>query len=735
MKDWFVNKIENFLAKIKKLRPELKIKPLQQAYEFSQTAHHGQYRQSSKPYIEHPASTAVILAEMNVDTDCIIAGLLHDTLEDTATKYSELEQRFGTETANLVEGVTKLDTYSYQGNRSQRHNQAENFRKLLVSITKDIRVILIKLADRLHNMRTLEHLPASKQKRIATETLDIYAPLANRFGLAKIKWELENLCLKHLHPEEYNKIESIIETQKAGRDQFINSFIEPVKKILRKNSINAEITGRTKHIYSIFRKHKLDRIPYSDIYDLAAIRIIVNNVEQCYSVLGIIHASFQPVENSFRDFIARPKPNNYQSLHTVIIGFGGRKVEIQIRTRKMHWIAEEGIAAHWKYKELQDYRLRFWKKRNKTDHLVQTNFEKQLTWIRSFLKQPETETTENFIESLKLDLYPDIIIAISPQGDLIQLPISSTALDFAFAIHTDVGFHCEGTQVNGKLVPIRTELKSGDVVKVFTNPQAHPSKDWLQFLRTSRSRQKVRAYFREQEQQEAIELGRQIFDKKARKFHLKYKTDSQILELARQMKFHDSKTFFAQLGKGELLFSDIINHISAEKPENEEENVSQATSLDTLREHAHGIRIGDVNSLLLNYAKCCNPVPGDKILGYITRGRGITIHKSSCKNPGFLSLQKKEPERIINLKWDYENKKNEPFQVKMKIVGLNRRNFFLDVLNVFSKLKIDISDSKMRSIKKRIIGNLKFYIDSKRKYELLKQNLQKVSGLISIDKF
>ena len=277
-----MNKIENFLAKIKKLRPELKIKPLQQAYEFSQKAHRGQYRQSSKPYIEHPASTALILAEMNVDINCIIAGLLHDTLEDTAIEFSQLEDKFGTETANLVEGVTKLDTYNYQGNRSQRHNQAENFRKLLVSITKDIRVILIKLADRLHNMRTLEHLPVSKQKRVATETLDIYAPLANRFGLAKIKWELEDLCLKHLYPDEYTKIRSIIKTQKAGRDQFIGAFIDSVRKILKKNSINAEITGRTKHLYSIFRKHKLDRLPYSDIYDLAAIRIIVNNIEQCY---------------------------------------------------------------------------------------------------------------------------------------------------------------------------------------------------------------------------------------------------------------------------------------------------------------------------------------------------------------------------------------------------------------------------------------------------------------------
>jgi GTP pyrophosphokinase len=729
-----VNQKENFLAKIKALRPDLKLKPLQQAYEFSQKAHQGQNRYSRQPFIEHPASTALILAELNVDINCIIAGLLHDTLEDTAIEFSQLEDRFGKETAQLVEGVTKLDTYSYQEKRTHRNNQAENFRKLLVSITKDIRVILIKLADRLHNMRTLEHLPVSKQKKIATETLDIYAPLANRFGLAKIKWELEDLCLKYLYPDEYTKIRSIIKTQKAGRDRFIGAFIDSVRKILKKNSINAEITGRTKHLYSIFRKHKLDRLPYSDIYDLAAIRIIVDSVEKCYTVLGIIHANFQPVENSFRDFIARPKPNNYQSLHTVVITSAGRKVEIQIRTLKMHWIAEEGIAAHWKYKELQDYRLRFWKKRSKSDQIVQTNFEKQLTWIRTFLKQPEAETSENFIELLKLDLYPDIIIAISPQGDLIQLPKGSTALDFAFAIHTDVGFHCEGTQVNGRLVPIRTELKSGDIVKVITNPQAHPSQDWLQFLRTSRSRQKVRAYFREKEQQEAIELGREIFEKKARKYHLKFKTEAQILELARQLKVHDLKTFYAQLGRGELLFSDIIKQISP--PEAQAEAVSPKNDrLGSLREQAHGIRIGDVDSLLLHYAKCCQPVPGDKILGYITRGRGITIHKSTCKNPGFLNLQKKEPERVIKLQWDYESKQTEPFPVKMKIVGLNRRNFYLDVLNVFSKLNIDISDTNMRAVKKRIIGNFKFYIDSKQKYDLLRKSLQKISGLISIDKF
>ena len=734
--------LEKFINEIKSIRDDIDLSlmkkvSLQNAFLFAKNAHQEQMRESGKPYWEHPANVACILASMNMDSPTIIAGLLHDIIEDTKYTYEDISKAFGSEIADLVEGVSNLKKYHYKTHKSRKEQQAENFRKLLISITEDIRIILIKLADRLHNMRTIKYLDQEKIKRISQETLDIYAPLASRFGLAKIKWELEDLSFKYLYPDEYKNINEVISQKKEERDAYIREVVEPLKKYLDEDGIKAEVFGRSKHFYSIYRKKVRKNLDYEDIYDFAAIRIIVEKVEECYEVLGIIQTFFEPIKQRFRDYISRPKPNNYQSLHTVVIGPNARKVEVQIRTKEMNIIAEEGIAAHWHYKELKDTSDKsYQKKLKKTD--LENSYHHQIVWIRKLLQQEKS--SDEFMDFMQLNLYPDIIVVQTPDSDFIKLPKHATPIDLAFAVHTDVGFHCIGAKVNGKFVPIRTLLHTGDVVEVLTSPQGHPSKDWLSFMKSSKAKQKIRTYFRHKELDDAIQLGEDIFLKNCRKIHYKFKNEEDILEIARRFKINDFKTFFAQIGKGDILFASIKEIIEEkqveENPIPEEPVFEELPDGSLERKVARGVKIGGIDNLMIHYAKCCHPVPGDKIIAYTTRGRGITIHRQNCSNPGFIHLAKKEPERIMNVVWDYSLRKKmekKTHQKKMKVTGVQHPNFLLKILGKFSKCRIELDDIDLQKRRNQSIGVFTFFVNNENEFRILRNEILELRGVFKVE--
>ncbi|MBC8384809.1 MAG: bifunctional (p)ppGpp synthetase/guanosine-3',5'-bis(diphosphate) 3'-pyrophosphohydrolase [Candidatus Cloacimonetes bacterium] len=722
--------LDNFITNINSEQNNVNIALLKKAFLFSKEAHKDQSRVSGLPYFHHPANVAHILASMKMDSETIVAGLLHDVIEDTEFSYSDIEDAFGEEIANLVDGVSKLKKYNYKTNLTRKEQQAENFRKLLISITKDIRIIFIKLADRLHNMRTIKYLQSEKIERIAQETLDIYAPLANRFGLAKIKWELEDLSFKYIYPEEYRKIVDVIAQKKEDRDAFIRDLIISVQDVLQNAGLTAKITGRSKHFYSIYRKKIRKKLEYEDIYDFAAIRVIVNEVEECYEVLGILQTAFQPVNQRFRDYIIRPKSNNYQSLHTVVIGRQNRKIEIQIRTKKMHLIAEEGIAAHWQYKEFHDL-----------DKKTRSALPEQVSWIRRLL-QKETKSGD-FLDLLRMNLFPDIIVVMTPNGDYIKLPKHSTPIDLAFAVHTDVGFHCIGARVNGKFVPIRTLLQTGDIVEVLTSPNGHPSKDWLSFMKSLKARAKIRTYFHRKEQEDAIQLGEEIFIKNCRKIHYKIKNENDILQISKQFKINDIQTFFSNLGRGDILFSQIKEFIekrnyahalSQDVPEQEERELINGSAE---RKVAKGVKIGGIDNLMIHYAKCCSPVPGDQILAYTTRGRGITIHQRNCSNPGFVHLIKREPQRILQVSWDYSIKKKKirkKIQKKIKVIGIQNPNFLIRILGKFSKCHIDLDDINMEKKKNQSIGYFVFRVNSEQELQILTNEILELKSVLKIEK-
>ena len=734
--------LEKFINEIKSIRDDIDLSlmkkvSLQNAFLFAKNAHQEQMRESGKPYWEHPANVACILASMNMDAPTIIAGLLHDIIEDTKYTYEDISKAFGSEIADLVEGVSKLKKYHYKTHKSRKEQQAENFRKLLISITEDIRIILIKLADRLHNMRTIKYLDQEKIKRISQETLDIYAPLASRFGLAKIKWELEDLSFKYLYPDEYKNINEVISQKKEERDAYIREVVEPLKKYLDEDGIKAEVFGRSKHFYSIYRKKVRKNLDYEDIYDFAAIRIIVEKVEECYEVLGTIQTLFEPIKQRFRDYISRPKPNNYQSLHTVVIGPNARKVEVQIRTKEMNIIAEEGIAAHWHYKELKDSSDKVYQKKlEKT--IPEKSYHHQIVWIRKLLQQEKS--SDEFMDFMQLNLYPDIIVVQTPDGDFIKLPKHATPIDLAFAVHTDVGFHCIGAKVNGKFVPIRTLLHTGDVVEVLTSPQGHPSKDWLSFMKSSKAKQKIRTYFRHKELDDAIQLGEDIFLKNCRKIHYKFKNEEDILEIARRFKINDFKTFFAQIGKGDILFASIKEIIEEkqveENPIPEEPVFEELPDGSLERKVARGVKIGGIDNLMIHYAKCCHPVPGDKIIAYTTRGRGITIHRQNCSNPGFIHLAKKEPERIMNVVWDYSRSKKmekKTHQKKMKVTGVQHPNFLLKILGKFSKCRIELDDIDLQKRRNQSIGVFTFFVNNENEFRILRNEILELRGVFKVE--
>ncbi|MBN1949106.1 MAG: bifunctional (p)ppGpp synthetase/guanosine-3',5'-bis(diphosphate) 3'-pyrophosphohydrolase [Candidatus Cloacimonetes bacterium] len=647
-------KAENLIEQIRKVNCDLNTELVSKALEFAAAAHQDQKRQSGEMFIEHPVQVSYLLAGLKMDTATVVAGLLHDVLEDTTISPHQMESLFGKEVRELVEGVTKIEGYAYHSREKRQELQADNFRKLLISITRDIRVILIKLADRLHNMRTLHFLDRVNACRIARETLDIYAPLANRFGMAAIQWELEDLSFKYLHPAEYRNLANLVAARKEERDRLVNVAVSEIKELLDRNGLRSEVNGRTKHLYSIFRKHQVKHLKFEEILDLIGIRIIVDSVADCYKVLGIIQNETIPLPGSFKDYIAQPKPNNYQSLHLVVTDAEEKRIEIQIRTRQMHLVAEEGIASHWRYKENPE-KVR----KDRTGRPLlnfDDNMQRQLNWIRNFLQRQDKDNPADFMASLKMNLYPDIIVVSTPAGDYIKLRKHATALDLAFKVHTDIGFHCIGALVNGKHVPVRTELQAGDAVRIITSPQARPSKDWLNYLVSINARQKVRTWFRRLELQEMVELGRKQFYSRIRRWHYRIRKEEEIQEIARAFKTNDIFTFFARLGSCEISTEDLKKVLLPEEEQQvipEPRLIIEEEELAAKRQLADGIVLEDIDDIMIRYAKCCQPLPGDEIIGYTTRGRGITIHRLDCTNSGFLNLKKNEPERILKVKWKY----------------------------------------------------------------------------------
>ncbi|NUM89371.1 MAG: bifunctional (p)ppGpp synthetase/guanosine-3',5'-bis(diphosphate) 3'-pyrophosphohydrolase, partial [Bdellovibrionales bacterium] len=594
--------------------PDVNMNLLRDACEFAAAKHGDQKRSSGEPYIVHPIGVASILAELHLDLDSIITGLLHDTVEDTAATLEELKAKFGPSVAELVDGVTKISRITF---RTSEEKQAENFRKMVVAMAKDLRVILVKLADRLHNMRTLDALPERKRRLIAQETLDIYAPLANRLGIHWVKAELEDLCLKHLKPEMYYKLAQQVAKKKSERESYIDEIIGLIKEHLKEYGVTAQVTGRPKHFFSIFKKMEASNVSFEDIHDIVAFRIIVDNITECYKALGVIHAVFKPIPGRFKDYIAMPKPNNYQSLHTTVFGPYGERMEIQIRTIDMHNIAQSGIAAHWKYKE------------GRADVSNQSKME----WLSRLLdSQKSLQDPTEFLESVKLDLYAGDVYVFTPKGEVREFPSGSGPLDFAYQVHTDVGHRCTGAKVNGKIVPLKYKLRSGDVVEILTSPTQNPSRDWLKIVRTSRAMAKIRAYLKQVERTRARELGDEILEREFRRqgtSFAKEQNTPRMAEAIRKLGFRNYEELAVGVGYGRITARDVSQEVmpqAAEKAEERRDPGLIQKFLSTAMKKSEGrntVMVGGMGDVLIRFARCCHPIPGDPIVGFVTRGRGV----------------------------------------------------------------------------------------------------------------
>src|SRR5688500_6729012 len=582
------------------------------AYRLSSKHHQGQKRASGEEYIAHCVEVAKIVTDLHLDTTSIAAALVHDVVEDTLVTLDDLRAELGDEITNIVDGVTKIGKVTFSSNTEQ---QVENYRKLLLSMAHDARVIVIKLADRLHNMRTLEHLRADKRRRIALETREIYAPLAHRLGMAQIRWELEDLCFKHLEPDAYKDLSKKVAHRRAEREDRIEALRGPLEEELRRAGIPCEVYGRPKHLWSIHRKMVQRDKPYEEIYDLMAIRVVSDTVANCYHALGVIHNRWTPLQERFHDYIATPKSNMYRSLHTTIFGPGGRLYEIQIRTQDMHRTAEYGIAAHWKYKEGD--------KRGQANEV-----DEKLSWFRQVLEwQQDTREPEEFLEFLRIDLFQDEIFVFTPKGDVKQLPKGATPIDFAFAVHTEVGLHCAGARVNGRIAPLARELKNGDTVDIIRDPRQKPSRDWLAFVKTARARQKIRQWVKNEESSSAIGLGRELFEREVRKLRKDKPTEAMMQKAAEALNLPNFDYVYAALGRGELGPSPIMKELwpDQEAPLQERAPTAFERLVDKVRGTGKGVRIQGLGDLMVRYSQCCQPVPGDSVIGYITRGRGISI--------------------------------------------------------------------------------------------------------------
>ncbi|HSH74121.1 MAG TPA: bifunctional (p)ppGpp synthetase/guanosine-3',5'-bis(diphosphate) 3'-pyrophosphohydrolase [Longimicrobiales bacterium] len=689
------------------------------AYEFAAEAHTGQTRASGDEYVTHTVEVATILAQLHLDSDTIVAGLIHDTIEDTEISVREVEQRFGPQVASIVDGVTKLGRIQF---RSASERQVENYRKMLLSMANDARVILVKLADRLHNMRTLEYLSDAKRRRISAETREIYAPLAHRLGMAAIRWELEDLAFKFLDPEAYEELGKKVRQRRKGREREILEMQRPLEEALSAAGIPAKVSGRPKHLWSIHRKIMRRGRPYDEIYDLMAMRVLTDTVENCYAALGVIHSKWAPIPERFHDYVATPKSNMYRSLHTTVFGPGGRRYEIQIRTEEMHRTAEYGIAAHWRYKE--------------ADAAPRSGSEadEALTWFRQVIEwQKDTKEPEEFMDFLRMDLFRGEIFVFTPEGDVKALPVGSTPIDFAFAVHTEIGYHCAGARINGRIAPLSRELKNGDAIEILTNSKQRPSRDWLAFVRTSRARQYIRQWLRREEFSAAVKLGRDLLERELKTARRSLPTKSQELnEAAVALGYPDFDHVYEALGRGDVGPTAVIRqfHADHDPAEVARREPSALTKLaQKLRISGRGVRIQGMDNLMVRYSRCCQPVPGDDVSGYITRGRGVSIHRNDC--PNVLSLSR-DPERRIEIEWAAE--KGDSFFVKLFMQGTDRRGLLSDVARAIADTGTDISHADMRAAGGGMHGEFVVEVRDLAHLEKVRRAVGGVKGVLDVER-
>jgi GTP pyrophosphokinase len=705
-------RLEDIVERIQNYNPDADVDLLRRAYIFSAKVHQGQTRLSGEAYLIHPIEVAAILANLKLDAATVAAGLLHDTIEDTTATPEEISAMFGDEVAMLVDGMTKLSRMELQ---SREQREADNFRKMIVAMAKDIRVILIKLADRLHNMRTLKSLPPEKQKRIAQETLDIYAPLANRLGISKIKIELEDLSFMYLNPEEYQDLVQKVNQRRVERESYINELIEIMKRQLAEHGYKGEVKGRPKHFYSIYQKMQKQGISFDDIYDLIAIRIITDTKVNCYAILGLIHSLWTPVPGRFKDFIGVPKSNLYQSLHTTVIGPKGERVEFQIRTEEMHRLAEEGIAAHWRYKEKS---------------AVSQREEQQFAWLRQLLEwQRDLPDAKEFMETVKGDLFPDVVYVFTPRGDVKELPQGSTPVDFAYSVHTDIGHQCVGAKVNGRIVPLKHVLHNGDKIEVITQTGHTPSRDWLKFVKTSKARTRIKAWLKTEERRRSILLGKELLEKDLRKHELSpskvFKSD-ELLKVARDMSHNTLDDLLAAIGYGKVSAHMVANKIAPDKPHIEP--IPKKPPHKHAKPSGSAMKISGMDNMLIHLSKCCNPVPGDKVVGFITRGRGVSIHTVDCTNVGELTFDK---ERLVDVSWgDFQPGAHA---VKISVRTQDKPGLLASVSSSISAAEANITHAEA------IIGEdkqatLNFTIDIKDVEHLNRiiKNIESINGVMGV---
>ncbi len=648
--------------------PGAELEPVGQAFDLAIVAHEGQKRATGEPYVTHPIASAQILAELGVDTVAIQAALLHDVPEDTEYSLTDVEERFGAEVAQLVDGVTKLSKFSTHSHEQQ---QAENIRKMLLAMAQDIRVVLIKLADRLHNMRTLYGLPSEKQQRIAHQTMEIYAPLAERLGIWQMKWELEDLAFKALEPERFRELAKLLDTRRRGRETYIERAIAELKPKLEAAGIDADLQGRPKHIYSIWKKMERKSAEFGEIYDVYAIRILVDEVRDCYAALGVVHSIWRPIPGQFDDYIAVPKNNLYQSLHTAVIALDGKPLEIQIRTQAMHQVSEVGIAAHWRYKE-----------GTKSDR----EYDAKLAWLRQLLDwQRDVSDATEFVEGIKLDIFQDQVFVFTPKGDIKDLPAGATPLDFAYRIHTDVGHRTIGAKVNNRLVPLDYRLKNGDIVEIVTTKGEHgPSRDWMNVVKTSHAREKIRQWFKRKDRDENIVHGRESLERELRRLartSIAAVGPDQIAEVARHLNYDTLDDFYAAIGYGAVGAQTVVMRLGVV---DDVQSTLPTVAPPQKLERTGGVRVKGVGDLLIRFAKCCNPIPGDPIVGFITRGKGVTVHLQSCPTV----INEREVSRLIDVEW--EHAPSESYPIAIRVEAYDRTGLLSDITQVVAENKVNI---------------------------------------------
>ncbi len=711
--------IEDLIAEIREHNPQSDPELVVQAYKYAANAHQGQMRHSGEEFIQHPLEVAMILAQLELDNITVAAGLLHDVVEDTGVTLQELERNFGTEIAQLVDGVTKLSRIEY---KSKEEQQAENLRKMFLAMAKDIRVILIKLADRLHNMRTLKFHNLVKQQECAEETMEIFAPLANRLGMQKIKWELEDQAFRYLEPEQYYSLVEGIAMKRRERESYINLVIEQIRSKLTSVGIHCDIGGRPKHFYSIYRKMKTQHKELAEIYDLTAIRVIVDSVKDCYAALGIIHTMWKPIPGRFKDYIAMPKPNMYQSLHTTLVGPQGEPFEVQIRTWEMHRTADYGIAAHWKYKE--------------NPRATSGDFEQKLSWLRQLLEwQNDLRDASEFMESLRIDLFADTVFVFTPKGDVVELPAGSCPVDFAYRVHTDVGHRCVGAKINGRINPLNTKLTNGDIVEILTSKQGNgPSRDWLSFVKTSQAKNRIRQWFKKEKRDENVIRGKDSLEKELRKLSVEpadVLKPEKLLDIAKSFNFVSVEDMYAALGDGAVTINKLLNKLKEDiarelKKAGVEPQEVQPGVKPYFGKPSQGVRVKGVDNILIRFSRCCNPLPGDEIIGYITKGRGVSVHRADCVN-----IHHQPEAKFVEVMWD--DQAQATYQVELEIQALDRPRITLDIMNAVADTKTAINAVNARGIKNKLASiHLKIEIRNLEHFNFVSTKIKRVKDVLEV---